>query len=462
MDAVARLEASEHVLAPKTECGRTSAAFWLALVAAGATFAVCVRVALHSAEVGSIAGQWIYPYFREFSPWLVLPAVGSLLLLLVVRGALALTARGREWAGVAVVTLAGFAIQLLLRVFSLAPLGAIVASARADGFYWTARRVSALRFLTDHERLSQMMPDHVRTNMPGKLLLYKLLLTLSTVPRSLGFMIALLSVLGGVLVYLVTRELTDDRRGGLFAMTLYLLMPGRIVFLPILNTVTPIVILLPLWLFLLALRRNSLTMSAAFGASLYLLAFFEPLPLVMGLVFVALLYRALMHDNGRAYLKQGAAAVGAFFVLYAVVRLATTYDLLANLNYVIRDAGSFNTEKRDYLIWLGANLTEFALAAGVATTIVFLGGFGDAEWRSSRSAIGLFAIACLVTILVVDLLGLNRGEVSRLWIFMASFLAVPAGARLATTRSMLPFAIVVVALAAQTAIEAGMLAFVIP
>ena len=46
-------------------------------------------------------------------------------------------------------------------------------------------------------------------------------------------LIVLLSVLGAVGVYLVTRELTADRRSALFATAVYLVLPGRIVFLPI-------------------------------------------------------------------------------------------------------------------------------------------------------------------------------------------------------------------------------------
>jgi hypothetical protein len=129
---------------------------------------------------------------------------------------------------------------------------------------------------------------------------------------------------------------------------------------------------------------------------------------------------------------------------------------------MVSDAHSFNATNRPYDVWAVANLIEFAISLGAASAVVLLGAFADREWRTLRSPIPLFAATLAATVVIVDLLGLNRGEVTRLWIFLAAFAAIPIGARLATSRSMLPLTIVVAMLAIQASVATGMIAFVIP
>lgn len=205
-------------------------------------------------------------------------------------------------------------------------------------------------------------------------------------------------------------------------------------------------------------------MGAAFGAALFVMVFFEPLPLVSGFIFLGMLWHALSYDGKRLkdYGRAAAAAIGAFFAVYVVLRLALSYDFFANLAYMVHDARRFNATGRPYRVWAVTDVIEFATAIGAASTVILLGAFANGEWRTWSSRITVLAVTSLATIAIVDLLGLNRGEVTRLWIFLAAFVAIPIGTRLAASRSLLPLAIVILSLAAQTSVEAGMIAFVVP
>jgi hypothetical protein len=86
------------------------------------------------------------------------------------------------------------------------------------------------------------------------------------------------------------------------------------------------------------------------------------------------------------------------------------------------------------------NLKEFLLGAGVIPSFVVLltlGALARDAWRAGRAAGPAAAAGALVAspaaalatsvclcVCTVDLLGVNRGEVTRLWIFLAVFLQI--------------------------------------
>lgn len=234
---------------PNVEPRSVDATTAISVAALVATLLAVWGLAVGRIVVGSVSGGWTYPTFRSFTPLLLLPAVGSLGMVLAVRLALWTLDRSQALA-VLIVAAAGHGMQLLLRVFSLAPVGILIRSDTANGFYGPARRFGIREFLSDHARIAPLLPDHVRTNMPGKFILTRALFLASSSPATIGACVMVIAAVAAVAVYLVARDVGDDRRGALFAMAVYLLMPGRIGFLPVLNTVTPGIALFVFWLFL--------------------------------------------------------------------------------------------------------------------------------------------------------------------------------------------------------------------
>ena len=138
---------------------------------------------------------------------------------------------------------------------------------------------------------------HAHSNMPGKLLLLYALELVSNDPAVLSWLLLAVSNLGGLLLYLLVRDLFGDRRIALYALVLYLFVPAKLFFLPLMNTVTPVVTFACLLLFERWLQRASLGYAIAAAVSLYMLVFFEPVPLVIGALVALILARALMRGD---------------------------------------------------------------------------------------------------------------------------------------------------------------------
>jgi hypothetical protein len=63
---------------------------------------------------------------------------------------------------------------------------------------------------------------------------------------------------------------------------------------------------------------------------------------------------------------------------------------------------------------------------------------------------------------VADAIGVNRGEVIRLWIFLACLWQIPAAYACRRLEDMSAFALVLVVTLLQNALGTAMLAFVVP
>ena len=243
--------------------------------------------------LGSSAGQRVYPYFETVQPIpLWIPMAALLLLGLAIF-------LGSQWIQVhekltvAVSFLGLLFVQVLLhRVYAI-PLGTIVQSNVANAFYSSARRFSALEILTKFNELLPQLQSHTKSNMPGKILFFELFTLFTASPRIMGYMVVAFSALGALLLYGICKRLFLDQRAAYFALILYALIPGRLFFLPILNTVTPVFILLCLYLFLLYIEKKHWLFAGLLGIALYFLILFEASPLTTGIIFVGILIYAL-------------------------------------------------------------------------------------------------------------------------------------------------------------------------
>ena len=105
----------------------------------------------------------------------------------------------------------------------------------------------------------------------------------------------------------------------------------------------------------------------------------------------------------------------------------------------------FNVKaERPYSIWIWENLREFLFGAGVAQVVLVPAALMAGLWRAGRwkerltDPITVVSVGVLTVLLAIDLIGVNRGEVIRLWIFLACFFQIPAGVRLRSSREAGP------------------------
>lgn len=435
------------------------------------SLAASIGMMAHAVVVGSVEGGWVYQYVE--SPdvstavaWLVYGAGAAAMLIIPWR-----VAERRPWRTLVTWVVVATALQWVLRTTVPYPLEAQFASDSANSFQSVAEKHDAGDLLKYHGRIRLNAPLHVQSNMPGKLLLTEALHLVTARPDVLPWLVIGISNLGALLMFGFVRDLLGSRRIALYAAVLYLFLPARTFFLPLMNTVTPLAVIACGWLLLRWLKTNRTQYAAVLGVALYGLVFFEPLPLVIGLLFLALALAAIGRGDipWERFVAQTAATIAVFIGTAELMTAWTGFSIVRTFHSIGRHAMEFNaTTARPYAVWVTGNLWEFALGTGLCQAAASVGVLltwlsGPGRWRERLShpmaatCIGLFAVLG-----AVDLIGVNRGEVTRLWIFLGCFYQIPLAWACSLRDSQLAIAVVVGATALHAAVGTTLIGFVVP
>ncbi|MFO8079115.1 MAG: hypothetical protein R6V07_02310 [Armatimonadota bacterium] len=85
---------------------------------------------------------------------------------------------------------------------------------------------------------------------------------------------------------------------------------------------------------------------------------------------------------------------------------------------------------RSYAVWVWMNLVEFAVFMGLPLTVLAAASvprmISTLRETSSRALVAYFGTAALLTLLMLDLSGVVKGETGRLWLFFVPWLAAAA------------------------------------
>jgi hypothetical protein len=443
---------------------------WL-LGGAVASLIVCYSISTQAVTLGSPAGGWVYGYVQLFD---VRALLVSLVVIALAAGLLVSVDPGsthRDWP----VALAWFVLALglqgLMRSVTPFTFERIFASEGANSFYSATQQFPARLVLADFDRVRALLPLHAQSNMPGKLMLVYALGRITRDPGALAWLVVVVSNVGAVFTYLFVHELFGDRRIAIYSAVLYLLVPAKLYFFPLLNTVTPVVALACAWLVLKWLRTGRVADAAALGVVLFGLVFFEPLPLVMGLLFALFVMRAklLGQISWHRVVTQLGVVVAAWLAAYATVRVVFGFDLMSAFGQLGAHAVRFNVDAgRPYSIWIWQNLREFFFGIGVCQAIVFCAAVVDGfpprdTWREHLTRpITVLCAGMAAVLLATDFIGVNRGEVIRLWIFLACFFQIPTAyvcARLGTRAALL---LVIALTVLQATLGTAMIGFIGP
>lgn len=387
--------------------------------------------------IGSKVGNWYYSFFetKQIIP-LWVPVSGFFLIGLFIF-------IGNRWLEKyeKLVLLVGFiiavAVQAIFQSVYYYSLDWIVRSDGSNSFLTPALQYSPSELLSQFVDIRHTLPIHAKTNMPGKIVFFQILTLFTKDPQIMGYMIIAVSTLGGLLLYAICQRLFHNRTVGLYAFILYALIPAKQEFLPILNTVTPVFILASFYIFLVYLDSRKQWLLGLLGVSLYILFFFEPTPLVMGLLFVSLLGHALIRKKISPFdlISITMITLFAFGATHILFKLVFQFDLFQTFQALLKDAQFFNVrEERHYAIWVRENAKEFFFAVGLPVVMVILYNTialmshwnerdkGTSPWTAEV----FYLIGVVASFLVLNLLGVNRGETTRLWIYLAAFFQVPA------------------------------------
>jgi methylthioxylose transferase len=432
---------------------------------------VCYAIATQWLVLGSSEGGWVYGYVATFSPHtLMVAAAGTALSAAFLFGLRPETSR-RDWLAVLAWIVLALGLQALIRSVTPFSFERLFASDGANAFYGVTEHFRAGAVLRDFDRVRALWPLHAQSNMPGKLMLVYALRNLSRDPAVLAWLAVAVSNLGAALMYLLVRELFGDRRIAMYSAVLYLVMPAKLYFFPLLNSVTPVIVLACAVLVLRWLRTGKAAYAAALGAATFGLVFYEPLPLVTGLLFALFVLRAfrLGQITPLQVLTHVCVGLAAWLTTYVAMRLLFGFDLVSAFRQIGEHAVRFNADAgRPYSIWIWANLREFLFGIGICQAILFwaalVDGFRSTEsWRDRLThPMSVLCIGAAAVLLVTDAIGVNRGEVIRLWIFLGCFFQIPAAYVCARLDSRAALLLVLAVTILQATLGTAMIGFIVP
>jgi methylthioxylose transferase len=429
---------------------------------------------------GSGEGRWVYPYIEDVTASGVALAVVSALL---IPAAFELTARWatrRAVLTVAVWVVIGFVFEVAVRDLYRIPIGRILESSGCTSFYTVTTLYRPLDLIQRFEQLAPSLPLHASYNMPGKTFIYYFLELFFSRPPTLALGMLALSAAGGGLVFAVAQRLFRNARVSTLAMVLSLVFPAKVAFLPLPNTIGPLWALASFWLWLVYLDNRRSLHLWLLGASLYLMMFMDPLLFVLGVVFAGMMvHRLLRRELAWSDLWRIAVVpILGFLLVHVAMRLAVGFDIVSVFVIMMRAAADFNERVgRPYGVWVVQNLKEFLLGVGVIQTLVMLltiAALARTAWLAGRAA-GLtsavralfdsraaaLATSVVLCLCVVDLLGVNRGEVTRLWIFLAVFIQLVCAESIITRRGEATASLTLAAVCVQTIVTVTTVGFLI-
>ncbi len=422
---------------------------------------------------GSSSGKWTYSFFNTVTPiprWIPISVLILLALTLFFGSKLILSHEKVTLIGCFVMA---FIIQSLIFSVYPASLDKIIQSNVATSFYSQAMRYTPLQILTHYNDLLPAFPEHSNSNMPGKILLFQFFKLLTSSPQAMGYLVILLSTLGAPLLYGICKMLFHDRLTAFYALLLYALVPCKLFFLPILNSVTPIFLLLCLFLFLVYIERKQTLFLWLSGCALFILILFDPAPLVAGFIFIGILINAILEkrilkkDLWRVFL----IPIISFLIVYILFWVFFSFNLGQVVQTILKNAENFNLKHRpSYLAWVEENPKEFFYGVGLPIMMIAIyqvmqiaSQFRQLKYISGWSIENVYILSFLMTFCILVFLGINRGEITRLWIYLAVLFQIPASFFMAKMpHSKLLFFLVATTLVAQSLITLNRVSFINP
>jgi hypothetical protein len=428
-----------------------------------ATSAICILSAGRVLQYGSNAGGWVFAWYTEHPSWTAVML--GLSLGLVLAGLLYWTLGRVQDHQIEVLVLwlvVGTVAQLLLHSLYPQSIGTITAK-NANDAYIASRQHSNGEFLRLYSTLDKEAGGHVARNPPGRLVLYGWLRYFSDDPQTLGVLVLILSNLCGLALFYAVLRLYQNPATAITAFIYYLFIPARIYFAPLLNILgwAPMAVGWAILIKVLADDGDTMRWGLAFGVCIFAAFMFDLSGVLVGGLFVmtlAIYYRFTTILN--LILWSLAGFVLAILLLYAFYGL----NLVTMVESIILFGRKFNQEigHRPYGIWLYGNPWEFFL--GVGTPVLLLNvPVLPSVWqifkqrRLSARALGL--MVATITLLLIDFIGVNRGEVMRLWIPIMVLPCIVA-ADYAVECGPLVCAVSLFGLVLQTAITISMYQFI--
>jgi len=314
-------------------------------------------------------------------------------------------------------------LQWMLHLLAPFSLKQVILNPNADSFYQLPDILSVRTYLAHFLDVSGKLPLHAATNMPGKGLFFYVLRFFGKWPTVFALVVLLVSNLGGFFVHALAFRLSGSPRGAFYAAVLYWLHPAKIFFLPLLNTVTPVLLLANLWLLLKCIDSPKLIWIFCTGVSLYALFLFELLPLGCGLFHVFFLGHGIWSKKRsfRETIRIAAGIVASFTLSLFLFWLLTGLQII-RVSFELIKNNSVYYQTNSPPLWYFRNIGDLAVGIGCGTCVALVlclaWQIKNGAWSKLRSLTTAYAAIFVLTLVILEIMGVTRAEILRLWIFL--------------------------------------------
>jgi len=228
------------------------------------------------------------------------------------------------------------------------------------------------------------------------------------------------------------------RLTGLWAAALAAAIPSLVLFSPGIDQCFPVLTATLCWLGWSAGESRSLWRAFAAGLVWSLGLFFSLSFVVAGawaaLLALAGLWRGAERPGIADAARLAAGALGGLLLPLAALHVGLGYNSLAVWQRCVANNATFNAASgRSYGTWVWVNPVEFLIFLGLPIACLFVpraaGALRELKGRGVQGADWPTLIAAGL-LMALNLTGLNRGEVSRLWMFFMPACAIAAAAEI--------------------------------
>ncbi len=440
-----------------------------------------------------IKDQWQWEYQESQPPWftLLFPALAGPVVLFVAlyaaeRFDLRQFGRLGTWACLLMLAASGFLFRFFVQWIAVptasgpAFAAATVASPTATSHFTVALTVRDVRTLIyEYPRWMARWPKHAKTHPPGTLLIYiaghraveaspglqkllqrvfyadgdaaissglfgvSLMARTQLEPKELlaatfiAYLLPLIGALGVIpFFYFAARFLGEAWAWR--AAVLLATLPSLATFMYAIDQVYFFLAVLFLAWIVAALDRNSPALALGAGMALGLATFtsYSLLPLALIAALMTALWMKQAEAPQRVGRLGGFVVVG-FLAFYVALFLLFRFNPVATFRAALaaHHEESVQAMTRSYGKWLVANLFDFFYFVGVPVVALFAAWLAAPQAKLHAEAVSarwqfIAFVAFGATLFLLDLSGLVRGEVARIWMYLAVFPVAFAAARL--------------------------------
>lgn len=451
--------------------------FHILLIIVSAIFSSTIMT--KSLVFGSEEGRWVYPYVKSFTLQPFFLSIFLTPLIFFIYQFLKKYIKTHERTAVLLLCIIGFAVQAT--IFSSLRDSKFIedylTNIGSSPYFYVSQQYTPKTLLSEYHTISHGPLSHIRNNMPGKILFYHVLELFTQDPLVLAFLIMLISNVSGSLIYVITKHLFGLKDIALSALLLYLLLPAKLYFSPLLNIISPFFVLFSFYMLLQFLSSRRIIYAVLWSISVYAMAFFEPMTLSTSLIQLAFIIQALCKGTFRPSEVIRLFCVGILVLITIHLFMLTVFhfDIISQYLFIYQDAQHFNlVSNRRYPIWVQQNLIDFFINAGLLSSIfyvIFLIWLLRKIWRqfvrklrtqvtsTSLHSAHLLILSFTATVFIVDLIGVSRGEIIRLWIFLAVYLQIIAAYIIHRIGNETTFLIVIASTIFQSIVALSMIRF---